>query len=267
MKNILLLVHEDAGQEARLQAALDITRALGGHLSCVDVVHIPLLMGDYYSAAGEAMLLAQERSREAGNRERLEARFAHEGISWDWIDCVGDMADCVTRAAGLADLIVVNRQLQATPVPDMRSIASTVAIRSRKPLVAVPEQQRGFTADGRALIAWDGSPQVATTMRGCVPLLRLASAVRLFEVEEGSRGISAEDAATYLSRHDIHAAIRRIPDQDRAVDRLILEQCEEYGASYCLMGAFGHARMAEALFGGVTRRMLGSSKLPLVLGH
>jgi hypothetical protein len=35
MKNVLLLVHDDLGQEARLQAALDIVRAIGGHLHCL----------------------------------------------------------------------------------------------------------------------------------------------------------------------------------------------------------------------------------------
>jgi hypothetical protein len=29
MKSVLLLVHDDAGQEARLQAALDVVRAIG----------------------------------------------------------------------------------------------------------------------------------------------------------------------------------------------------------------------------------------------
>lgn len=37
MKTVLLLGHNDAGQEARLQAALDLTRALSGHLICVDI--------------------------------------------------------------------------------------------------------------------------------------------------------------------------------------------------------------------------------------
>ena len=32
MKNILLLIHDDQGQESRLQVALDVTRALGGHI-------------------------------------------------------------------------------------------------------------------------------------------------------------------------------------------------------------------------------------------
>jgi nucleotide-binding universal stress UspA family protein len=33
------------------------------------------------------------------------------------------------------------------------------------------------------------------------------------------------------------------------------------------MGAYGHSRIREALFGGVTRRMLTTSALPLILGH
>ena len=41
MKNILLLVHDDPGQEARVQAALDLTRALDGHLTCLDVAAMP----------------------------------------------------------------------------------------------------------------------------------------------------------------------------------------------------------------------------------
>lgn len=46
MKTLLLLVHDDAGQEARLQAALDLTRALDGHLTCVDIAPIPVFAGD-----------------------------------------------------------------------------------------------------------------------------------------------------------------------------------------------------------------------------
>jgi hypothetical protein len=37
MKNVLLLVHDDPGQEARVQAALDVVRAIEGHLICLGV--------------------------------------------------------------------------------------------------------------------------------------------------------------------------------------------------------------------------------------
>jgi nucleotide-binding universal stress UspA family protein len=267
MKNILLLVHDDAGQEARFQTALDISRALEGHLMCLDVTQIPVIVGDYYSGTAEATLLADERQRETENRTKMEARLAHEGVPWDWVDMTGAIADCVTYAAGLADLIVVNRKLDAFPTPDMRGVTGAIAVRSGKPVVAVPDDAKRFDTAGRALIAWDGSDPVMATMRVCIPLLRLAEAVHLFTVDDGSAGVSAEEAAAYLSRHDIHATIRRIHDRQHHADALILEECGVWRASYCLMGAFSHGRLTEALFGGVTRRMLATSSLPLVLGH
>lgn len=96
MKNVLLLVHDDEGQEARLQAALDLTRALDGHLSCIDVALFPAMVGDIYSPGiAEAMLLTDEREREGKNKTALEARLAHEDVSWDWTDVTGNFVDGV----------------------------------------------------------------------------------------------------------------------------------------------------------------------------
>lgn len=268
MKNILLLVHDDAGQEARLQAALDITRGLDGHLTCIDVVQLPALIGaDAYSGAAQAMLIADEREREADNAAALKARLAHEDVSWNWKDATGELAQAVINAAETADLIVVNRDLDSISNLDMRGVAAKVATRSRQPIVAVPEHLPRFPVNGRALIAWDGSAAVTATMRACVPLLKLASAVHVFTVVDGAEGTDAEDAATYLSRHGIYPSIRRVEDGLTAPDRLIAEEARIWNADYCLMGAYNQGRLAEAIFGGVTRRMLKNSPLPLVMGH
>jgi len=188
-------------------------------------------------------------------------------VPWNWIEATGEIADCVTRAAGMADLIVLNRKLDEAAAPDMREITGRIAIKSRKPIVAVREEVQGFNAAGNALIAWDGSEPVMATMKACVPLLKLASAVRLFTVQDGSEGVSAQEAAAYLSRHDIHPDIASVKDGSRAADELIMEHCSAWRADYCLMGAYSRSRVTEALFGGVTRRMLSLSKLPLVLGR
>ncbi len=267
MKNVFLLVHDDPGQEARFQAALDLTRALDGRLTCVDVAQMPSLIGDYYDTAGQVMLLEQEWDRGSENHARLDARLAREGVSWNWIKLTGDMAECISSVAALADLIVVNRRLDAAPGPDMRDIAGTLAMRTQKPVVAVPDDLRRFDVGGRALIAWDGSRSVTATMRACVPLLALCCSVEIFTVDDGSEQTPAHEAAIYLSRHGIHATIRRLKDKEHDPDALIFEECEARGATWCLMGAYGHGRVVEALLGGTTRRMLGSSPLPLVLGH
>jgi nucleotide-binding universal stress UspA family protein len=88
----------------------------------------------------------------------------------------------------------------------------------------------------------------------------------MFHITDGSRSASIEDAAAWLSRHDVHANISTVdPDGDSA--DLIRKACEDIGASWCVMGAFGHSPMREAIFGGVTRSMLASSNLPLFLAH
>ena len=71
MKNVLLLVHDDVGQEARLQVALDLTRALDGHLSCVDVVELYYQNDGMHGGGGTNVLLADEQAREDVNRMRL----------------------------------------------------------------------------------------------------------------------------------------------------------------------------------------------------
>ena len=48
MKNILALMHDDSGQEARYQVALDVTRALEGHLTCLDLTYIPPMTSGIY---------------------------------------------------------------------------------------------------------------------------------------------------------------------------------------------------------------------------
>lgn len=264
MKTVLLLVHDDAGQEARLQAALDLTRALNGHLRCVDVTPIPNFAGDYDGAA-QAMILTAERGAEAANRIAIEARLTHEQTPWDWVDAIGDVAHCLMREAGLADLIVVNCKRDRLLDVEPRGVVSDVATQSRCPVVAVPDNVRGVDVTGPVVVAWDGSPPVMATLRGGAPLLKLASSVELFTVGD-HEGAPAEAAAAYLSRHDIHATVRRVSAGGEP-DAQILEECAAVGAGYCLIGAFGHGRRREELFGGVTRRMLDAAQLPLLLGR
>ncbi|MBV5269708.1 MAG: hypothetical protein JZU55_07135, partial [Afipia sp.] len=86
MKNVLVLMHDDAGQEARFQCALDLVRALDGHLTCLDVSILPTMADDYALFGGAALLMADEESVERANRARMEGRLAVEGMPYDWLD-------------------------------------------------------------------------------------------------------------------------------------------------------------------------------------
>ena len=139
MKTILLLAHDDEGQEARLQAALDVVRAVGGHLTCLDVVVPPVALAyDDYSGVAVAELMDRERQRETANRARLEARLAQEDVPWSWCEAAGFREQEIEAAAGLADLVVLSSRLGERSPSELRQLAGHVVEKSGRPVLAVP---------------------------------------------------------------------------------------------------------------------------------
>jgi len=267
MKNILLLIHDDAGQEARLQVALDLTRRLEGHLTCLDVaVPPPALVDDAATAIVGVTLFADEISREADNRSRVQQRLIHEDISWDWADTVGRIAISLRRASRFADVIVVSRQLTDTSSPDMRAIAGDVIVKSGKPILVVPEDICGFDP-GSAVIAWNGSASALAALRSAMPLLRQCRHVYITEVAGSEDPGDAEDAAIYLSRHGVRARVERADPGERTVADTLIAEVARHGADVLIAGGFGHSRFSEALFGGVTLDLLAQAPCPVLTAH
>ncbi|EJL33013.1 universal stress family protein [Caulobacter sp. AP07] len=265
MKSVLLLIHADVGQEARLRTALDLVRALQGHLVCLEVVAFPTRARDVTGMAAD-LILTKECHAAADNRRLLEVRLAREDIVWTWIDTAGAVADCLLREAGLADLIVVNCKRDHWLSTDPRAAAATLALKARCPVVATPDHVRGLDPTGPVVVGWDGSAPIMATLRAAAPLLKLSRQVRLVTVGEG-QGVGPEAAALYLERHGVAVQVTCCAALGQDPDAVLLRICAEDKAVYCLIGAYGHGRLSEDLFGGVTRRMLDAAVLPLVLGH
>lgn len=265
MKIIALLVHDDAGQDARLEAALDLARSLQGHVTCIEIA-VPLAAGDPFGGL-TPIVTSDELVRENANRARIEMRLQKELVSWDWMDFVGDIAACLARAAAFTDIIVVDRQADHVIPASAGNAAGELLVRTGKPILAVPPGVLGFDPRGQALIAWDGSASANAAMRAAAPLLRLATDITIIEIDDGSVSVSAEEAATYLARHGILATVRPKHPLIGSAGSTLLDQVERSRADYLVMGGYGHSRLRERLFGGVTRTMLSRSPIPLLLRH
>ncbi|MET4897412.1 universal stress protein [Sphingomonadaceae bacterium jetA1] len=268
MKNILLLVHDDGGQESRYQVALDLARALDAHLTCLDLVYVPSVLGGgaYENAYVMGDVMTAEGEREKVHGAHLRSRLAQEDVVWDWCDAVGEPADALARAATLADLIVVSRKLDGMEMFDMGRAAADLIVRSGKPVLAVPADCPRFKSN-TALVAWDGSSSAARALQAAIPLLAEARRVVVLEVDDGSLAIPATDAAAYLSRYGIHATIKRVPCGSGEAGGVLLEEASLGGFGYVVMGGFGHARWLEGLFGGVSRTMMKESPIPVLFAH
>jgi nucleotide-binding universal stress UspA family protein len=267
MRNIMLLAHRDRGQDARVRVAVDLVRALNGHLTCLDIAIIPESVADYATVGGEALLLADEERSEGFNRADLKAWLNREAVPFDWQDWTGELEPSIRHAAALADLIVVNRRLDTARYPDMLDLAGRLIVDDALPVVAVPQDARKFRATGNALIGWDGSPCAVAALRAAVPLLALAGSVTLLYVDDGSIKVPMDAAARYLAWHGITATMREERILTDPAGTVLLAEAASGHADYLVMGGFGHSRLAEAVFGGVTREMLTHCPIPLFLAH
>ncbi|EQB31569.1 universal stress protein [Sphingobium ummariense] len=271
MKSILLHIHDDLGQESRLQAAFDLARATAAHIRCVQVTMLPdLVAADLYGGAGFApTIMAELKEIDCKAQAEVEARMAREGVQWDWMQCEGEAVRGILSAARLSDLIVAT--LPRGPRRSMRdplAIVPDLALGGRVPVLGVPQAATRFAVTGRALVAWDGSQEAAAALRSAVPLLRLAEAVLVVTVEEGGKDVfPATDALEYLSRHGVEAELRSWPRQGEAVDEALMRAVGALAVDWIVMGAYGHSRLRETVFGGVTRRLLRDAPIPLLLAH
>src|SRR4051794_23006246 len=110
MKNVLVLVHDDPGQEARLRVSIDVVRAIGGHLSCLGVVDAPPPIG-YPSPELGAVMVREKAGFDTVDRDQLGELLRIADVPWSFDEGKGSIESCLRSAAGLADLMILSSTL------------------------------------------------------------------------------------------------------------------------------------------------------------
>lgn len=271
MKSVLFHINDDLGQESRLQVSLDLVRALAGHLQCVEALPLPPYVDDELAIGLSYSWIALQLDAETGallekRRRSLQDRMEAEGLPWDWISRHGDAADIVTTQARLADIVVLSHAPEGERYQHPLPLVGQVLMNSRTAVLAVPERWPSLNVAGRALVAWDGSAESAAALRQSVPLLRLAELVVVATVSDEQAEFPPLDAAMYLSRHGVSSELRPCSKDGTVADTLI-NLAGGLEAAYIVMGAYGHGRVTEYLFGGTTRRMLQAAAFPILVAR
>ena len=269
MKSVLLYANADPGFEARLQAALDVTRLFEGHLACVQVSpYDAFIMGDPFGGVYALPTVIEQVQRVAEEQQqRIEERLEGEGVAWSSLRFDGAPAQVIVDRARLANLIVLSLPGSDGAAGDTQAIAADVLVHARAPVLAVPQEARRFDVAANALVAWDGSMEASHALRLTMPMLRCASAVRVVTITESDSEFPATDACRYLSLHGIEAELSEWPRERRDTATALIDAATALSSSYVVMGAYGHTRLREAVLGGATRDMLHESPVPLLLAH
>ena len=270
MRNLLVHADDSPAMAARLESALAIGRRHRSHISLL--VSSPFQQfvdsdpfGGMYLAR-EALAKSQRAATELV--DRLSEQMRDEDVPWDISVGDGELVGTLAIAATLADLVIVSLGAtggKRTGAPQM--LAGDLAMMVPAPVLALPEAVALIDLDAPVMIAWNGSLEAANALRQAVPLISDSSSVVLVTVGADEGRIDAEDALRYLSRHGIHATLRTEERRGVTVEEALERTARDLAAGLIVMGAFGHSRLRETFFGGVTRYLLDAAHTPLLLAH
>ena len=169
--------------------------------------------------------------------------------------------DSVKRFALVNDLVVTILPGQATP--DRADIFESALFSAGKPVLLVPDQPIVPAAGSSAVICWNGSAEAASAVTAALPLLAGAKSVTVLTANAGDPAAFIE----FLARHGIAATVTLLSPAMGEVGEALLAEAERLGAGIIVLGAYGHSRAREFIFGGVTRHVLHHARTMLFLSH
>lgn len=261
MRSILVQAGRDPGMTARLDTAMAIARAHEGHVTLLIDTPVDRYVttdpygGTYVAREALEAALAEDDELAAAYAGRLQ----NDDVPFDVVQYELAPVDALASAARLADMVVVSRS---------SGLAGDLALVSRAPVLALPEQTALSLPVATVCIAWDGGDEAAHALRAAVPLLAGCGNVHVLTVlTEKAEGFPATDALRYLSRHGISGELHEL-GRKGTIEETLAGAAIALGAQLMVMGAYSHSRVREFLFGGVTRYFLEEeSSPPLLLAH
>jgi nucleotide-binding universal stress UspA family protein len=260
-----------------LKLASQICEAAGGHLSILAVgIASPVPIGTYADVMSDAWYVERQREAKKLNERvaELNATLAKSGLSGDVSGEYVELAlagEVIGRRARHADITLLGPSLLADDMISDSALDGAL-YRSGKPVIVVPESGKTSLSPKSVIIAWDGSMEAARAVHCARSILQAAQSVRIVLVDPvaGEGGIGAEpgsDMAAYLARLGVKVEVDRLPSGGKAIADVLHQHARDHAADMIVMGAYGHSRLRERIFGGVTRSMLNNVNVPLFMAH
>lgn len=275
-KTILMVTGTEQGDQD-LKLAADLCEETGAHLSILALaLAAPPPVGAYGAVISEGWLeeRQEDEKRLDERKSAVSAFIASRAISADVSSAyteTGSGAALVGERARYADLTLVGPDLLSAGTL-REKVLDGALFSSGKPLLMVPAGSKVTLKPKRVMVAWDSRIEASRAVREARHLLVSAREVHLVLVDpiadEFHQGAEpGADAATYLARHGAKVTVERLPSGGRSVADVLSRHAVDTGADLLVMGAYGHSRLRERIFGGVTKTMLTEPPVPVLMAR
>jgi nucleotide-binding universal stress UspA family protein len=279
-----ILVHLDNSHrsEFRLRMALRIKQKLHGQQadSCAinalyaptpHYLTIPSVYGDVSANTIEIIFDTHEKNK-AAEKVRFEHWKKQTNENAHWIENDAELVlQGVINQALFSDLLVLgqfdpNPKMNADIPPDF---VQSIIIGSATPAVVVPYTGAFQTLGTNVLIAWKPTREASNALKASIPFLQTADSIH-FVADSDSKEIKPlqDRLEAYLRSNDINLVptYHAFDNSDTTAERL-LSLAADIQADLLVMGCYGHSRLREFIIGGVSKTILSSMTLPVLMAH
>jgi nucleotide-binding universal stress UspA family protein len=268
------MVHVDVDAElgARVRIAAELARRFDAHLIGV---------GGW--APMSVFLAEQAKSDPAPSEPHLQdmkslldlkgrqfcAAIGGERRRVEWRSMLDFPTDAMLREARAADLVIVGNAAENRD-PFRALDPAAVLLKAGRPALIVPEGVSALRAE-HVVIGWKDTREARRAVRDALPLLQRASRVTIVEAcplgqDEAALG-RLDDVARYLTRHRIETGSRVMLEQRGSGAEQLLRIAHDENADLLVAGAYGHSRLGEWAFGGMTWELLATSPICCLMSH
>ena len=261
--SLMVYVETDATPEQRVRLAVSLADQFNAMLIGLAALAIPPPM----TTDGVIMDMMRTKLAHRGEWFRRVAGGDHRRL--DWHAALDFPAEALTRAARSADLVIIG-QVKA-PGTAYRELNPGEAIpKMGRPTLVVPEGVNSLSAE-HIVIGWKDTREARRAVRDALPFLREATRVTIVEAckpgDEKTALGRLDDLARYLSYYRIKGGPKVMLEQKGSGARQLIRIAQEERADLLVTGAYGHSRLGEWIFGGMTREMLAESPICCLMSH
>jgi nucleotide-binding universal stress UspA family protein len=217
-----------------------------------------------FSGADDAQVAAEFYSAERASIENLLAQAEGQfraavpaGVQSRWDSFVANTTDTIANEARRCDVVV-------TATGDGSGVESLDAghliVSCGRPVLVVADHGSKFRLD-RIVVAWKDTREARRAVSDALPFLQRADAVKVITRNEGentSETDSLNDVLAWLSLHGVRATSEVVGHEADFLEQLGATSVTG-GPDLVVAGGYGHSRLREWLFGGVTRELLNAN--------
>ena len=275
-KTILVQIdHTDRSKE-RINIAIALAKLHNAHLVGLATVgdsFRPFVGGyeHFGSYAIEAMDAMEKLAADAAQQFENQASAAGS-TSFESKVATGDPVYAVCTHSRYCDLIVLGQSEQGhLSVSTPASLPQAVVLSAGRPVLIVPYVGRFELIGRRILLLWNATRESSRAASDALPFLAQAHEVQiaLFNAKPNMKGHGEDpgsEIAQYLVRHGVKATVKReICHGD--VGETALSRAVDFDSDLIVMGGYGHTRIREFILGGVSKLMLDSMTIPVLMSH